>query len=114
MLRDPAMQSSENNPQSRSQDEKHVNVVRKKQVDNRVPQDRTIVRRVLRTVSLPLFVCMCTISCCGILVALALIIFNIWHKHRSFNGMEYGGTTTLHLSSWEEWSLTINDHSWAY
>ncbi|XP_049312982.1 gamma-aminobutyric acid type B receptor subunit 1 isoform X1 [Bactrocera dorsalis] len=48
----------------------------------KVPQDRTIVRRVLRTVSLPLFVCMCTISSCGILVALALIVFNIWNKHR--------------------------------
>ncbi|XP_055848859.1 gamma-aminobutyric acid type B receptor subunit 1 isoform X1 [Episyrphus balteatus] len=48
----------------------------------KVPQDRTIVRRVLRTVSLPLFVCMCTISCCGILVALGLIVFNIWNKHR--------------------------------
>ncbi|XP_017488946.1 PREDICTED: gamma-aminobutyric acid type B receptor subunit 1-like, partial [Rhagoletis zephyria] len=48
----------------------------------KVPQDRTIVRRVLRNVSLPLFVCMCTISSCGILVALALIVFNIWNKHR--------------------------------
>ncbi|XP_067621174.1 gamma-aminobutyric acid type B receptor subunit 1 isoform X2 [Eurosta solidaginis] len=51
-------------------------------IGGKVPQDRTIVRRVLRTVSLPLFVCMCTISCCGILVALALIVFNIWNKHR--------------------------------
>ncbi|XP_055682900.1 gamma-aminobutyric acid type B receptor subunit 1 [Lutzomyia longipalpis] len=48
----------------------------------KVPQDRTIVRRVLRTVSLPLFVCMSTISSCGILVALALIVFNIWNRHR--------------------------------
>lgn len=47
-----------------------------------VPQDRTIVRRVLRTVSLPLFICMSTISCCGILVATALIVFNIWNRHR--------------------------------
>ncbi|XP_065357057.1 gamma-aminobutyric acid type B receptor subunit 1 [Calliphora vicina] len=51
-------------------------------IGGKVPQDRTIVRRVLRTVSLPLFVCMCTISSCGIIVALALIIFNIWNKHR--------------------------------
>jgi gamma-aminobutyric acid type B receptor len=49
---------------------------------SKVPQDRTIVRRVLRTVSLPLFVCMSSISCCGIIVALALIVFNIWHRHR--------------------------------
>ncbi|XP_065094092.1 gamma-aminobutyric acid type B receptor subunit 1 isoform X2 [Ochlerotatus camptorhynchus] len=48
----------------------------------KVPQDRTIVRRVLRTVSLPLFICMSTVSSCGILVALALIMFNIWHRHR--------------------------------
>ncbi|XP_055388221.1 gamma-aminobutyric acid type B receptor subunit 1 [Condylostylus longicornis] len=51
-------------------------------VDGKVPQDRTIVRHVLRTVSLPLFVCMSTISSCGILVALALIVFNIWNSHR--------------------------------
>lgn len=49
-----------------------------------VPQDRTIVTRVLRTVSLPLFVCMSTISSCGILVAIALIVFNIWNNHRRY------------------------------
>lgn len=48
----------------------------------KVPQDRTIVKRVLRTVSLPLFICMSTISSCGIVVAVALIIFNIWNNHR--------------------------------
>ncbi|XP_055634999.1 gamma-aminobutyric acid type B receptor subunit 1 [Toxorhynchites rutilus septentrionalis] len=48
----------------------------------KVPQDRTIVRRVLRTVSLPLFICMSTVSGCGIVVAITLIIFNIWHRHR--------------------------------
>lgn len=47
-----------------------------------IPQDRTIVRRVLRTVSLSLFVCMSTISGCGIFVAIALIVFNIWNNHR--------------------------------
>ncbi|XP_055294979.1 gamma-aminobutyric acid type B receptor subunit 1 isoform X2 [Sitodiplosis mosellana] len=49
---------------------------------NKTPQDRTIIRRVLRTVSLSLFVCMSTISGCGILVAIALIVFNIWNNHR--------------------------------
>lgn len=49
---------------------------------SQVPQDRTIVRRVLRTVSLPLFVCMSTISSCGISVAIGLIVFNIWNNHR--------------------------------
>ncbi|KAJ8971646.1 hypothetical protein NQ317_001395 [Molorchus minor] len=48
----------------------------------KVPQDRTIIRRVLRTVSLPLFICMCIISSIGIMVAVALIAFNIWNKHR--------------------------------
>lgn len=48
----------------------------------KVPQDRTIIRRVLRTVSLPLFICMCVISSVGILVSIGLIIFNIWNKHR--------------------------------
>lgn len=47
-----------------------------------IPQDRTIIRRVLRTVSLSLFVCMSTISGCGIFVAIALIVFNIWNNHR--------------------------------
>ncbi|XP_017776421.1 PREDICTED: gamma-aminobutyric acid type B receptor subunit 1 [Nicrophorus vespilloides] len=48
----------------------------------KVPQDRTIIRRVLRTVSLPLFICMCIISSLGIIVAVGLIVFNIWNSHR--------------------------------
>ncbi|XP_045468620.1 gamma-aminobutyric acid type B receptor subunit 1 isoform X1 [Harmonia axyridis] len=48
----------------------------------KVPQDRTIIRRVLRTVSLPLFICMCIISSCGIIIAVSLMIFNIWNSHR--------------------------------
>ncbi|XP_076252182.1 gamma-aminobutyric acid type B receptor subunit 1 isoform X2 [Rhynchophorus ferrugineus] len=48
----------------------------------KVPQDRTIIRKSLRTVSLPLFVCMCAVSCLGIIIATGLIIFNIWNKHR--------------------------------
>lgn len=47
-----------------------------------IPQDRTIVRRVLRTVSLSLFICMSTVSGCGIVIAIALIVFNIWNNHR--------------------------------
>ncbi|XP_063907053.1 gamma-aminobutyric acid type B receptor subunit 1 isoform X2 [Zophobas morio] len=48
----------------------------------KVPQDRTIIRRVLRTVSLPLFICMCVISSVGILLAIALVVFNVWNNHR--------------------------------
>ncbi|XP_006611608.1 gamma-aminobutyric acid type B receptor subunit 1 isoform X1 [Apis laboriosa] len=51
-------------------------------IGGKVPQDRTIVKTVLRTVSLPLFICMGTISSLGIIIAVALIIFNIWNRHR--------------------------------
>ncbi|XP_066588342.1 gamma-aminobutyric acid type B receptor subunit 1 isoform X3 [Prorops nasuta] len=51
-------------------------------IGGKVPQDRTIVRTVLRTMSLPLFICMGTISSVGIVIALILIIFNIWNRHR--------------------------------
>jgi gamma-aminobutyric acid type B receptor len=48
----------------------------------KVPQDRTIVRRVLRTVSLTLFISMGVVSVVGILWAIALVIFNIAYRHR--------------------------------
>ncbi|KAF2884262.1 hypothetical protein ILUMI_21914 [Ignelater luminosus] len=48
----------------------------------KVPQDRTIIRKVLRTVSLPLFICMCVVSSAGIIIAISLIVFNIWNGHR--------------------------------
>ncbi|KAG7188036.1 hypothetical protein KM043_013204 [Ampulex compressa] len=51
-------------------------------IGGKVPQDRTIVRTVLRTVSLPLFICMGTISSVGIVIAVILITFNIWNRHR--------------------------------
>lgn len=62
-----------------------------------IPQDRTIVRRVLRTVSLSLFVCMSTVSGCGIFVAIALIVFNIWNNHRRwvFSHHSYARKHTL-------------------
>ncbi|XP_063216231.1 gamma-aminobutyric acid type B receptor subunit 1 isoform X2 [Bacillus rossius redtenbacheri] len=55
---------------------------REKWIRGKVPQDRTIVRRELRTVSLPLFICMWTVSCLGIVCAVGLIAFNIWYRHR--------------------------------
>ncbi|XP_060523706.1 gamma-aminobutyric acid type B receptor subunit 1 isoform X2 [Cylas formicarius] len=48
----------------------------------KVPQDRTIIRRALRTVSLSLFICMCIVSSLGIILASGLIVFNIVNKHR--------------------------------
>lgn len=53
-----------------------------KWIGGKVPQDRTIVKKLLRTVSLPLFITMCTVSSVGIVIALGLIIFNIWNRHR--------------------------------
>lgn len=58
-------------------------------IGGKVPQDRTIVRQVLRTVSLPLFICMWTISCIGIMAAIALIVFNLWYRHRRCVFPEY-------------------------
>lgn len=48
----------------------------------KVPQDRTIVRTELRKVSLGLFISMCTVCVVGILWAIALVIFNVVHRHR--------------------------------
>jgi hypothetical protein len=53
-----------------------------KWIGGKVPQDRTIVKKLLRTVSLPLFITMCTISSVGIVVSFILIIFNVWNRHR--------------------------------
>ncbi|XP_046398268.1 gamma-aminobutyric acid type B receptor subunit 1 isoform X3 [Ischnura elegans] len=63
----------------------------------KVPQDRTIVRRVLRTVSLGLFVSMCTISLVGILWAAALILFNFLHRHRRVIQLSQPACNTLML-----------------
>ncbi|CAH0385419.1 unnamed protein product [Bemisia tabaci] len=51
-------------------------------IGGKVPQDRTIVKRVLRTLSIPLCICMWTISIIGILVAICLIAFNMCYSHR--------------------------------
>ncbi|XP_034952272.1 gamma-aminobutyric acid type B receptor subunit 1 isoform X2 [Chelonus insularis] len=55
---------------------------RERWIGGKVPQDRTIVKKVLRTVSLPLFISMGSISALGIVTAIILIIFNIWNRHR--------------------------------
>ncbi|KAL1138797.1 hypothetical protein AAG570_008859, partial [Ranatra chinensis] len=55
---------------------------RERWIGGKIPQDRTIVRRILRTLSVPLFICMWTISSIGILGAIVLIVFNICYRHR--------------------------------
>ncbi|XP_042204877.1 gamma-aminobutyric acid type B receptor subunit 1-like isoform X2 [Homarus americanus] len=55
---------------------------REQWIGGKVPQDRTIVRRQLRTVSLGLFISMCTISSVGAVWALLLLIFTFVHRQR--------------------------------
>ncbi|KAG8035862.1 hypothetical protein G9C98_002988 [Cotesia typhae] len=55
---------------------------RERWIGSKVPQDRTIVRKVLRTVSTPLFACMSACSALGIIIAILLIFFNVWFRHR--------------------------------
>lgn len=53
-------------------------------IGGKVPQDRTIIRTVLRTVSLPLFISMASLSVLGIMIAVGLIIFNVYNRHRRY------------------------------
>nr|XP_034841362.1 gamma-aminobutyric acid type B receptor subunit 1 [Maniola hyperantus] len=55
---------------------------RERWVGGKVPPDRTVVVNELRTVSLSLFACMTALCIAGILAAIALIVFNILHRHR--------------------------------
>lgn len=48
----------------------------------KVPQDRTQIRKVLRTISVPLVICMWTVATVGIFFAVGLIVFNICYRHR--------------------------------
>ncbi|XP_065201019.1 gamma-aminobutyric acid type B receptor subunit 1 isoform X2 [Planococcus citri] len=53
-----------------------------KWIGNKVPTDRTIIKPELRTLNVPLFLCMWSISVIGILVAIGLIVFNVYNRHR--------------------------------
>ncbi|XP_026484387.1 gamma-aminobutyric acid type B receptor subunit 1 isoform X1 [Vanessa tameamea] len=55
---------------------------RERWVGGKVPPDRTVVVNELRTVSLSLFACMTALCIAGILAAIGLIVFNIFHRHR--------------------------------
>ncbi|GFY64731.1 gamma-aminobutyric acid type B receptor subunit 1, partial [Trichonephila inaurata madagascariensis] len=50
-------------------------------IDGKPPADRTIIKKVLRTVTLSLFISMTTVSGLGILWALVLLIFNTIFRH---------------------------------
>lgn len=64
-------------------------------IGGKVPQDRTIIRRVLRTVSLPLFISMATLSALGIVIAIGLIVFNVYNRHRRYTILLYYMHTIL-------------------
>uniref|UniRef100_A0A8D8WDP6 Gamma-aminobutyric acid type B receptor subunit 1 n=1 Tax=Cacopsylla melanoneura TaxID=428564 RepID=A0A8D8WDP6_9HEMI len=55
---------------------------RERWIGGKVPQDRTQIRKVLRTISVPLVICMWTVATVGIFFAVGLIIFNICYRHR--------------------------------
>ncbi|RZF43544.1 hypothetical protein LSTR_LSTR012824 [Laodelphax striatellus] len=71
---------------------------RERWIGGKVPQDRTIVRRVLRTLSVPLFICMWTISSVGILAAISLIVFNICYRHRRVIQLSHPVCNTIMLA----------------
>lgn len=58
-------------------------------IGGKVPQDRTIIRTVLRTVSLPLFISMAILSTLGIVIAIGLIVFNVYNRHRRYTILYY-------------------------
>lgn len=60
-----------------------------KWIHNKVPQDRTIIKRTLRTISLPLFVSMCTLSLIGIVVAVVFLIFNRVFRQKRFISLSH-------------------------
>lgn len=65
-------------------------------IGGKVPQDRTIIRTVLRTVSLPLFISMATLSTLGIVVAIGLIIFNVYNRHRRYTIYIHTSSCSIH------------------
>ncbi|GFX38241.1 gamma-aminobutyric acid type B receptor subunit 1 [Trichonephila clavipes] len=54
---------------------------KEKWTDGKPPADRTIIKKVLRTVTLSLFISMTTVSGLGILWAVVLLIFNTIFRH---------------------------------
>ncbi|XP_042890500.1 gamma-aminobutyric acid type B receptor subunit 1-like isoform X1 [Penaeus japonicus] len=66
-------------------------------VDGKAPPDRTIVRRQLRTVSLGLFISMCTISAVGAMWALMLLVFTFVYRHRRLIQMSHPACNNITL-----------------
>ncbi|XP_035222083.1 gamma-aminobutyric acid type B receptor subunit 1-like isoform X2 [Stegodyphus dumicola] len=57
---------------------------KEKWADDRPPPDRTIIVKVLRTVSLSLFISMTTVSSLGIVWAIGLLVFNTIFRHSRY------------------------------
>ncbi|KYN12540.1 Gamma-aminobutyric acid type B receptor subunit 1 [Trachymyrmex cornetzi] len=66
-------------------------------IGGKVPQDRTIIRNVLRTVSLPLFISMAALSVIGIIIAIGLIVFSVYNRHRRVIYSSHPSANTIML-----------------
>ncbi|XP_047736416.1 gamma-aminobutyric acid type B receptor subunit 1 isoform X2 [Hyalella azteca] len=63
----------------------------------KVPQDRTIIKSELRTISLGLFIAMSCISAFGILVSLFLLLFSCLYSHRRMMRMSHPACNNVTL-----------------
>ncbi|GBO31547.1 Gamma-aminobutyric acid type B receptor subunit 1, partial [Araneus ventricosus] len=62
---------------------------KEKWTDGKPPPDRTIIKKVLRTVTLSLFISMTAVSGLGILWALGLLIFNTIFRHSRYIALSH-------------------------
>ncbi|XP_050520335.1 gamma-aminobutyric acid type B receptor subunit 1-like isoform X1 [Daktulosphaira vitifoliae] len=67
-------------------------------IGGKIPQDRTVIRRVLRTLSIPLLICTWIVTTIGILIAISLIMFNVLNHHRRVIAQSYPACNTIMLS----------------
>ncbi|KAA0201470.1 hypothetical protein HAZT_HAZT003674, partial [Hyalella azteca] len=66
-------------------------------IGGKVPQDRTIIKSELRTISLGLFIAMSCISAFGILVSLFLLLFSCLYSHRRMMRMSHPACNNVTL-----------------
>ncbi|XP_042907011.1 gamma-aminobutyric acid type B receptor subunit 1 isoform X2 [Parasteatoda tepidariorum] len=62
---------------------------KEKWADGKPPPDRTIIKKVLRTINFSLFISMTTISSIGILWAIVLLIFNTLFRHSRYIALSH-------------------------
>ncbi|KAG8195614.1 hypothetical protein JTE90_017911 [Oedothorax gibbosus] len=72
-----------------TQSDKLTWMKKEKWADGKPPPDRTIIKKVLRTVTLSLFISMTTVSSMGIVWALVLLIFNTIFRHARYIALSH-------------------------